>query len=93
MYRARSTRQETRSITLEFGRSQSKQIIKCRKRRFFAITQAHAIRASFASAVEDWIGEVERGCLTRDLDHQVLLTSTPLERALWEYFIRRAQLY
>jgi uncharacterized protein (DUF58 family) len=57
------------------------------------VAEAHAVRASFASAVEDWIGELEHGCLTRDMDYRVLLTSTPLEEALWQYFIRRAQLY
>ena len=57
------------------------------------ITQAHEIRASFTAAVEAWIEELHQGCLTRDLDHHVLLTSTPLEQALWDYFIRRAQLF
>jgi uncharacterized protein (DUF58 family) len=57
------------------------------------VTQAHEIRNSFESAIEAWIDEVHRGCLTRDLDHHVLVTNEPLERALWDYFIRRAQLY
>ena len=57
------------------------------------ITQAHEIRASYTAAVDDWIDQLHRGCLSRDLDHHVLLTSDPLERAMWDYFIRRAQLY
>ncbi len=57
------------------------------------VTQAHEIRASFAAAVEAWIEALHQGCLTRDLDHHVMLTSTPLEQALWDYFIRRAELY
>lgn len=56
-------------------------------------TQAHEIRASYTAAVEAWIDELHRGCLGRDLDHHVLTTSMPLERAMWDYFIRRAQLY
>jgi uncharacterized protein (DUF58 family) len=57
------------------------------------VTQAHEIRGAFESALESWMDSVHRGCLTRDLDHHVLLTDQPLERALWDYFIRRARLY
>jgi len=57
------------------------------------MTQAHEIRASYTAAVESWIDQLHRGCLSRDLDHHVLLTNDPLERAMWDYFIRRAQLY
>jgi uncharacterized protein (DUF58 family) len=57
------------------------------------VTQAHEIRASYEAAVEKWLDELHRGCLSRDLDHHVLLTDTPLERALWDYFIHRARLY
>jgi uncharacterized protein (DUF58 family) len=57
------------------------------------VTQAHEIRESFQSAIEAWIDEVHGGCLTRDLDHHVLVTHQPLEQALWDYFIRRSQLY
>jgi len=56
-------------------------------------TQAHEIRADFERVVERWLDELHRGCLSRDLDHHVLLTDQPLERALWDYFIHRSQLY
>ena len=57
------------------------------------ITQSHEIRASYTAAVESWIDQLHRGCLSRDMDHHVLLTSNPLERAMWDYFICRAQLF
>lgn len=57
------------------------------------VTQAHEIRGSFQEAIQSWIEEVHQGCLSRDLDHHVLGTDEPLERALWDYFIRRAQLF
>lgn len=55
--------------------------------------QAQEIRASYNAAVEQWLDQLHRGCLGRDLDHHVLLTDSPLERGLWDYFIRRAHLF
>ncbi len=57
------------------------------------VTQAHEIRDAFNSAVDAWIDEIHRGCLSRDIDHHVLVTDTPLEKSLLDYFVKRAQLY
>lgn len=57
------------------------------------ITQAHEIRTAFTAAIDRWIDELQRGCLGREIDYHTLLTDTPLESALWDYFIRRAQLF
>lgn len=57
------------------------------------VTQAHEIRESFNAAVDSWIGELRKGCLTRDIDYHLLVTDTPLEQALLDYFVKRAQLF
>jgi len=56
-------------------------------------TMAHEIRGSFAAAIQAWLDELHKGCLARDIDHVVLITDVPLERALFDYFAKRAQLY
>lgn len=57
------------------------------------VTLAHEIRDSFNAAVQQWLDEIQRGCLSRDIDHHLLVTDTPLEKALLDYFVKRAQLY
>lgn len=56
-------------------------------------TQAHEIRQAFTAAVDEWTTTLERGCLGRELDYAQLLTDAPLERALYDYFVKRSQLY
>jgi uncharacterized protein (DUF58 family) len=56
-------------------------------------TMAHEIRSSFTAAIEKWLDELHQGCLARDIDHICLITDVPLERALFDYFAKRAQLY
>lgn len=56
-------------------------------------TLAHEIREGFAKAVGQWIDEVHTGCLARDIDHVVLVTDQPLDAALLDYMIKRAQLF
>ncbi len=56
-------------------------------------TLAHEIRESYTAAVGSWIDEIHTGCLARDIDHVCLTTDRPLELALMDYFVRRAQLY
>jgi uncharacterized protein (DUF58 family) len=55
-------------------------------------TMAHEIRDSFTQAVGKWIEEIHSGCQARDIDHICLTTDQPLEGALLDYFIKRAQL-
>ncbi len=56
-------------------------------------TLAHEIRPGFVAAIDAWLAEVHQGCLARDIDHVSLVTQTPLERALIEYFATRTELY
>jgi uncharacterized protein (DUF58 family) len=57
------------------------------------VTQAHEIRAAFTGAIEQWMGALERGCIGREIDYVPLTTETPLERALFDYFVKRSHLY
>jgi uncharacterized protein (DUF58 family) len=57
------------------------------------ITQAHEVRAAFTAAIDQWTTTLERGCLGREIDYVPLTTDTPLERALFDYFVKRSQLY
>jgi uncharacterized protein (DUF58 family) len=56
-------------------------------------TLAHEIRDSYTAAVGKWIDEIHIGCLARDIDHVCLTTDQPLEAAMMNYFVKRAQLY
>jgi uncharacterized protein (DUF58 family) len=56
-------------------------------------TLAHEIRASYQTAVAAWIEELHQACVARDIDHFVMEANQPLDRALFEYFIRRSQLF
>ncbi|MFO0906302.1 MAG: DUF58 domain-containing protein [Pirellulales bacterium] len=54
-------------------------------------TLAHEIRDRYESAVEKWLEQIHVGCMARDIEHDVLLTDQPLERALFDYSVRRTQ--
>ncbi len=54
-------------------------------------TLAHEIRDSYQAAVDDWLERVHVGCMARDIEHDVLVTDQPLERALFDYSVRRTQ--
>ncbi len=56
-------------------------------------TLAHEIRDSFAVAVGQWIDQVHSGCQARDIDHVCLVTDESLDKALMDYFAKRAQLF
>ncbi len=56
-------------------------------------TLAHEIRDSFAVAVGQWIDEIHSGCQARDIDHVCLVTDESLDKALMDYFAKRAQLF
>lgn len=56
-------------------------------------TLAHEIRGSFTEAVTKWIDDIHLGCQARDMDHVCLTTDQPLDKALMDYFIKRAQLF
>lgn len=56
-------------------------------------TTAHEIRDSFTAAVGRWLDELHLGCLARDIDHTSVVTDEPLDRALMDYCVSRAQLF
>jgi uncharacterized protein (DUF58 family) len=56
-------------------------------------TQSHEIRNSFVQAVATWQSDLKTGCLARDIEYVQLQTDTPLERALYDYLVRRTHLY
>ena len=43
--------------------------------------------------VDRVIAELERGCTGRDIDYVQLTTDTPLDKALYDYFAKRANLF
>ena len=57
------------------------------------VTQSHEIRASFVAAVEEWIATLQGGCLSREIEYVPITTDTPLETALFDYFVKRSHLY
>jgi uncharacterized protein (DUF58 family) len=57
------------------------------------VTEADAIRPAYEAAVGRWLGELEQGCRTREIDRAVLTTDDPLARALSDYLVRRASHY
>jgi len=57
------------------------------------VTEAGQIRVAYSEAIENWLAELNRGCLARGIDHLALTTDEPLDRALYDYLARRAQNY
>jgi uncharacterized protein (DUF58 family) len=57
------------------------------------LTRAEEIGPAYAEAVEGWLGELESGCLGREIDRVVMTTDEPADRALVEYLGRRAHHY
>jgi uncharacterized protein (DUF58 family) len=56
-------------------------------------TRAEEIAPAYTEAVEEWLGEIESGCLGREIDRVVMTTDQPVDRALVEYLRRRAHHY
>jgi uncharacterized protein (DUF58 family) len=57
------------------------------------LTRADEIRPAYEAAVEEWLTELDVGCLGREIDRAVLTTDDPPERALVEYLGRRSHHY
>jgi uncharacterized protein (DUF58 family) len=55
-------------------------------------TLSDGVRDSYRRAVREWLADLERECLTRGIDRVELTTNDPLDRALLDYFERRAKL-
>ena len=54
-------------------------------------TLSDGVRDSYRAAIHDWLGELDRACLSRGIDRVELTTSDPLDRALVDYFARRGR--
>ncbi len=53
-------------------------------------TLSEGIREGYRVAVRQWLTELDRECLSRGIDRVELTTNDPLDKALLDYFVRRA---
>jgi uncharacterized protein (DUF58 family) len=54
------------------------------------MTRADEIRPAYEAAVAEWLGDLDAGCLAREIDRAVLTTDEPADHALVEYLGRRS---
>jgi uncharacterized protein (DUF58 family) len=54
-------------------------------------TLSEGIRVGYRQAVQQWLKELERECLSRGIDRVELTTNDPLDKALLDYFVRRSR--
>ncbi|MEZ6061084.1 MAG: DUF58 domain-containing protein [Planctomycetaceae bacterium] len=54
-------------------------------------TQADGIREKYVQAVDAWRNELDHECRNRAVDRIELITDQPLDKALLDYLVRRAQ--
>jgi uncharacterized protein (DUF58 family) len=54
-------------------------------------TLSEGIRDDYRQAVRQWLTELDRACLSRGIDRVELTTNDPLDKALLEYFVKRAR--
>jgi uncharacterized protein (DUF58 family) len=54
-------------------------------------TLSEGIRDGYREAVRQWLGELDRECISRGIDRIELTTNDLLDRALLDYFVRRSQ--
>jgi uncharacterized protein (DUF58 family) len=57
------------------------------------LTRADEIRPAYQAAVDEWLGELEAGCLGREIGRAAFNTGEPPDRALVEYLARRSHHY
>ena len=56
-------------------------------------THVDEIRAGYQKAVTAWFQALEDGCRARGIDRVALATDEPLDRALFDYLIKRSHHY
>jgi uncharacterized protein (DUF58 family) len=56
-------------------------------------THVDEIRAGYTAAIAAWQTELDSGCRGRAIDRVTITTELPLERALYDYLMKRSQLY
>jgi len=54
-------------------------------------TQADGIREKYVAAVADWRNELDHECRNRSVDRIELTTDEPVDKALLDYLVKRAQ--
>ena len=54
-------------------------------------TLSEGVRDGYRAAVREWLDDLDRECRSRGIDRVELTTDDPLDRALVEYFVRRAR--
>jgi len=54
-------------------------------------TLSEGVRDGYRAAVREWLADLDRECLSRGIDRVELTTNDPLDKALLDYFVRRAR--
>lgn len=55
------------------------------------VTQPAEIREAYLRAIDTWLKDLDTSCSSRGIDRLYLTTDQPLDRALFDYLTRRAQ--
>jgi uncharacterized protein (DUF58 family) len=53
-------------------------------------TLSEGVRDGYRKAVQQWLTDLDRACISRGIDRVELTTDDPLDKALLEYFVRRS---
>ena len=56
-------------------------------------TQVSALRAAYKKSVGDFIQDLKRKCFENDIDYTLISTSTPFDKALAAYLMRRRKMF
>lgn len=54
-------------------------------------TETEGVRDAYCRRVDDWCEQIERECLNRSIERVELTTDQPLDKALRDYLVRRAE--
>jgi len=55
-------------------------------------TLSEGVRDGYRTAVQEWLTDLDRECVSRGIDRVELTTDDPLDKALLEYFVRRGRM-
>jgi len=54
-------------------------------------TQVPSLRTAYKKSVESFVRDLKRRCFENDIDYSLLTTSTPFDKALTAYLMRRKE--
>jgi uncharacterized protein (DUF58 family) len=57
------------------------------------VTQGEEIRKAYEAALADWIDTLDDECRGRGIDRVTMATDEPLDRALYDYLVKRSEHY